>query len=125
VSYALKRFGTRLVVVLGHSHDAVAHAALEGVKDGAAGRLVADIAPAVEQARNRVADLSGSDLEASVVEHNVLLEMERILKNKTVGDKVRDGRVKVIGGIYNLDTGQVRWLGEHPQQDQILAGKRP
>lgn len=125
VAYAVGHLGPRLVVVVGHSHDAVVHAALDGVKDGPAGRLAADILPAVEQARDKVAGLSGAELEASAVERNVLLQMERILKDPTVAGLVRDGRIKVVGGIYDLDNGRVRWLGEHPDQGQILAGKRP
>lgn len=125
VAYAVEHLGPRLVAVIGHSHDPLVRAALDGDKDGAAGRLAAGMTPAVEQARDKVGGLSGQALADEVVERNVLLQVERILKVPSVRDLVRSGRVKVIGGVYDLDSGHVRWLGEHPEQGQILAGQRP
>ncbi len=127
VAYAVEHLGPRLVVVLGHTHDAVVQAALDGRAGrlGAEKRLAGNLAPAMEEARSPIAGLSGMELAASAVEHNVLLQMERVLKDPSVGQAVRDGRVKVVGGVYSLDTGRIHWLGQDPQQAQILAGKRP
>jgi carbonic anhydrase len=127
VEYAVKRLGAHLVVVLGNSGSGVVRDAVEGqAGDGAAGRLAADIAPAVDEARDQVGGLSGGSLEAAAVEKNVLLEMKRLLKTSpAVAKGVEAGQVKVIGGVYDLETGTVRWLGEHPSQVEILAGKKP
>jgi len=126
VEYAVKRLGARLVVVLGNSGSGVVRDAVEGQADGAAGRLAADLAPAVDEARDQLGGLSGGSLEAAAVEKNVLLEMKRLLKTSpAVARGVEAGQVKVIGGVYDLETGTVRWLGEHPSQVEILAGKKP
>ncbi len=128
VSYAVENLGPRLVVVLGDASSGVVRDALKGgaAANSAKARLAGDIKPAVDQARDRVAGLSGSELDAAAVERNVLLQMQRVLElAPAVADGVRAGRVKVIGGIYDLGTGRVRWLGEHPDQAAILAGKRP
>jgi carbonic anhydrase len=128
VEYAVKRLGARLVVVLGNSGSGVIKDAVDGGfgRHSAAGRLAADVDPAVDEARDQVGGLSGDALEAAAVEKNVLLEMKRLLKSSPViADKVESGQVKVIGGVYDLETGLVRWLGEHPSQQDILAGKKP
>lgn len=128
VEYGVQRLGARLVVVLGHTGDGVVKDALEGgFKTGSAtGRLAAQIAPAVDEARDRVGGLSGDTLKAAADEKNVLLQMKRLLKESPyLASKVEDGDIKVIGGVYDLDNGRVRWLGEHPDQEQILEGKKP
>ncbi|HTB23091.1 MAG TPA: carbonic anhydrase [bacterium] len=128
VEYGVERLGARLVVVLGHSGSGVVKDAVEqrGKSDSAAGRLAADVAPAVDEARDQIGGLSGEALESAAVEKNVLLEMKRLLKSSpAIADDVKAGDVKVIGGVYDLETGHVHWLGEHPSQEDILDGKKP
>jgi len=128
VEYAVEHLGTRLVVVLGHSGDGVVRDVLGGgAKNGSGiGQLAVDIAPAIDEARDKVAGLSGDTLENSAVEKNVLLQMKRLLQQSPgISGRVESGKIKVIGGIYNLETGRVRWLGEHPSQEDILEGKKP
>jgi len=33
---------------------------------------------------------------------------------------VKAGKLKVVGAIYDIETGSVEWLGEHPQQEDML-----
>ncbi|MFH1737913.1 MAG: carbonic anhydrase, partial [bacterium] len=35
-------------------------------------------------------------------------------------DRVRDGRLRVVGAVYHLEDGKVEWLGMHPQQETLL-----
>ena len=80
----------------------------------------------MDEARDQIGGLSGDALASAAVEKNVLLEMKRLLKSSSaVADDVKAGDVKVIGGVYDLGTGHVHWLGEHPAQADILAGKKP
>jgi hypothetical protein len=34
---------------------------------------------------------------------------------------VSSGKVKIVGAVYDLHGGTVRWLGEHPQQSKLLG----
>jgi carbonic anhydrase len=36
---------------------------------------------------------------------------------------VKSGKTKLLGAIYELDTGKVEWLGPQPGQDKLLGGK--
>jgi len=50
--------------------------------------------------------------------------IEDILKNSSVLRKhIQEGTVKLVGAIYDLETGKVTWLGSHPKQDILLAVK--
>eukprot|EP00438_Fugacium_kawagutii_P010835 Skav230403 [mRNA] locus=scaffold62:586611:591900:- [translate_table: standard] len=40
--------------------------------------------------------------------------------SKTIRDLVSSGKVELQGGIYNLETGHVDFLGKHPEQDRQL-----
>eukprot|EP00798_Chlamydomonas_sp_ICE-L_P017809 gene17809-24187_t len=42
-----------------------------------------------------------------VIRENVLLQMERIMRSTIIGKAVREGKVKVAGAVYSLDTGKV------------------
>ena len=33
---------------------------------------------------------------------------------------IKEKKLKVVGAIYNLDSGKVDWLGEHPEQKKLL-----
>jgi len=36
-------------------------------------------------------------------------------------DLAKAKQVKVVGAIYDVESGKVNWLGEHPNQDELLA----
>jgi carbonic anhydrase len=67
---------------------------------------VTALTPAVKAASGQ----SGNTLD-DTIKQNVLLNVER-LKNATpiVNKFVADGKVRVIGGVYQLDTGKVEIL---------------
>jgi carbonic anhydrase len=33
--------------------------------------------------------------------------------------RVREGKLMIVGAVYDLKTGQVRWLGVHPRQSAL------
>jgi carbonic anhydrase len=53
-------------------------------------------------------------LEAAIKD-NVWQAMEDILqKSALIKAGVKAGKTKLVGAFYELDTGQVQWLGPHP-----------
>lgn len=34
-----------------------------------------------------------------------------------------DGTIKVVGALYDIDSGNVRWFGEHPRLQHSLANR--
>jgi carbonic anhydrase len=44
------------------------------------------------------------------VEHNVRWTLRRIALTGQGRQRLRDGRLKLVGGIYEITTGRVHWL---------------
>ncbi len=120
--YGVDHLGTQLVVVLGHSHcGAVTAVATEAAVHGNIAQLVAPIKPAVEQAKKEHPDLKGKDLVPAAVEANVWQGIENVLTNsEIIRQHVKAGTAKIVGAIYDLETGRVAWLGTHPRQAELL-----
>jgi carbonic anhydrase len=107
IEYGVGVLGAPLVVVLGHTHCGAVDAAVKAVRDhakypGAIGSVVAPIIPAVKS-------LKGSeDIERRAVRANVVRTVARLKKAKPILTKgIAEGRVKVIGAIYDIDSGRV------------------
>jgi carbonic anhydrase len=129
IEYAVKHLGARLVVVLGSEKSWAVNAALRGMKKddkSSMDKLAARLKPSTDEASDKVGGLSGDDLASEAVERNVLFQIRNLLKGSPmIADMVNSGDLKVIGGIYTLENGRVRWLGEHPSEKAIIEGKKP
>lgn len=122
--YAADHLGIPLLVVLGHTACGAVTAATSDAKlHGCVAALVSRIQPAVAKVRQRRPELKGEPLIAASIRANVWLSVANMLKNSEIlRDRVKAGKLKVVGAIYDIKTGQIGWLGTHPQQDQLLAG---
>ncbi len=125
IEYGVDHTATPLLVVLGHTQcGAVTAAATEADVQGNIKPLVERIAPAVARAQAAHPDLHGQDLVPAAVESNVWLAVEDLFKKSpATRRRAQSGKVKVIGAIYDIKSGQVRWLGEHPKQAQLLGAR--
>jgi carbonic anhydrase len=129
IEYAVEHLGAHLVLVLGHEKCGAVTAAVKGVKKDdhvKIDELAAKLKPAADEAKDKVGGLKGDDLVAEAIERNVLFQIRNLLKGSPlVADKVGEKEVEVIGGIYSLENGRVRWLGEHPSEKAVIEGKKP
>ncbi|MFZ5447472.1 MAG: carbonic anhydrase [Thermodesulfobacteriota bacterium] len=126
IEYAVEHLAAPLVVVLGHSQCGAVTAVVEDVKlpPNLAG-LVEPLKPAVEKAREANPESSKDALVNAAVKENVWQSIADMLdQSLIIRDKVKDGRVRVVGAIYDLDQGQVQWLGPHPEQDKLVGTKK-
>jgi carbonic anhydrase len=111
LEYTTAVLGTPLLVVLGHDKCGAVDAAIKVVNDGAKlpghlPGLVSHIKPAV-----KVANKEAGDLLENAIRANVLLTVEKLKTASPVISKlVKEGKVKVVGAIYRLDTGKVDFL---------------
>jgi methyl-accepting chemotaxis protein/carbonic anhydrase len=123
IEYGVDHLSTPLLVVLGHSHcGAVTAVAKQADVHGCIPALVDNIAPAVEQVQREFPDLEGSELISRCVQQNVWQSIEDLLKHSpAVQKRAIEGKVKIVGAVYDLDDGQVEWLGEHPRFGTLLA----
>jgi carbonic anhydrase len=125
MEYAVDHLATPVVVVLGHSQCGAVTAVVENAKvPPNIANLVAPIKPAVAKAKAENPEAAKEALIAAAVKDNVLQAMEDLFqKSAIVKAQVTAKKIRVVGALYDLDTGQVQWLGPHPDQDQWLGGK--
>ena len=103
VEFAAEKFGTRLVVVLGHtSCGAVAAAHAGGAVPGQISSLFQHIIPAIPE---------GASVNEAV-EANVRYQVEALSRSSTViREAIGNGTAAVHGAVYGLEDGRVRLVG--------------
>jgi len=111
LEYAAKVIGVKLVVVLGHTSCGAIKGAIDNVKLGNLTELVAKIQPAI------AASGSGTSKDHAYVdkvgEENVRLAMKEIREKSPVLKELLDsGAVRMVGGMYDLETGAVTFSGD-------------
>lgn len=124
IEYGVGHLHTPLVVVLGHSKCGAVTAVAEGAKvHGHIAKLVDNIAPAVADVKQRDPEAVGNRLVRLSIRANVLQSMHDLLSGSPeVASAVRAGRVKVVGAVYDLQSGAVEWIGPHPRQAELTSG---
>lgn len=114
LEYSCAVAGSKLVLVLGHESCGAVKAACDDVKLGNITHLLSNIMPAVEKSSNEVDgenNSSNADFVAKTVENNVLLTMGRIReRSEILADLENTGKIKIVGGVYSLQTGKVNML---------------
>ena len=103
IEYAVDHLDARLIVVLGHTRCGAVTAAL--ASDTAPGHvqsLVRDIQPAVKAAKGK----DGNVTDLTVAE-NARLMAAKIRNEASLGEFAKE--VRIISGVYDLDTGKVEW----------------
>jgi carbonic anhydrase len=108
IEYAVAELNVSLVMVLGHTQCGAVKAAVKHINEkdtlpGAIAGLVDAIKPAVVKAKGEAGNLVEEATKA-----NVGIGVERLKTLEPVlADPVKKGRVKVVGGVYDLRTGGV------------------
>ncbi|OGR35624.1 MAG: hypothetical protein A2051_05210 [Desulfovibrionales bacterium GWA2_65_9] len=123
IEYGVGHLNTPVMLVLGHTSCGAVTAAVQNAKvHGNLPFLINQIKPAVAKAKSWTPTASGDDLVAKAIKANVWLTMENMFrKSAEVRELVLKGKLLVIGGIYDLHSGQVDWLGAHPDQGALIA----
>jgi carbonic anhydrase len=117
IEYGLAHVRTPVFVMLGHTQcgavTAVTHA-LQGnghPMERNIPRLVDNIIPAVQAAIGAHGDLHGDAIIPYAIRENVWQAIEDLfMKSPVTRNFVKEGRVKVVGAIYDVGTGKVNWL---------------
>ncbi len=103
IEYAVDHLGSRLIVVLGHERCGAVTAALDSSSaPGHVRYLVRDIQPAVRATKGK----QGNILDLTIDE-NARLVAAKIRKEASYGAAGKE--VRVVSGVYDLDTGKVAW----------------
>lgn len=98
-----------LIMVLGHSSCGAINAAVKAYTENASfpghiQALTTALAPAVRQAVNDKA----ANLVLASERNNILLNVRNLQEsNPIISQLVKEGKLKVVGGFYNLNTGRI------------------
>lgn len=121
--YGAEHLGTQLLVMLGHTKCGAVTAAVAGEKVGGnIDALIAPILPAVATAKKDFPNLSGGELVEKAIIANVWQSIDDLFKQSPIlRGLTKEGKLKVVGAVYDVASGQVKWFGEHPDQARLLA----
>jgi carbonic anhydrase len=105
IEYGCEHLHTPLLVVMGHSGCGAVKATCEGKGKGGEGHI-ADIVKAVDAAAKKK-----NYAPAESVVCNVQCSIENIRqKSRIVSHLEKEGKLKVIGALYSLETGRVEFI---------------
>lgn len=121
--YGVEHLETPLLVILGHTHCGAVTAAVTHTEvHGSIPPLLAHINPSVRTAKHDHPNLKGDELIAEAVKTNVFHSIQELFnRSRIIRHRIGSGKLKVVGAIYDIQSGKVDWLGEHPKQKQLLA----
>jgi carbonic anhydrase len=111
LEYGVEFLGVPLIMVLGHTQCGAVMATVKVYKEnthlpGHLPDLVGAIKPAMQ-----IASSHGGDLVEQTTIENVRLNANRLMVSRPlIGQYVKSGKVKVVGGVYHLETGKVELL---------------
>jgi carbonic anhydrase len=106
LDYSVKHLGVRIVMILGHNRCGAVTAAVAGhEEEGDVGPMLTELRPAVAAAKSML----GDPVEIAVRE-NVKLVMKNLATSEELSAMVKSGELKIVGGIYDLDTGKIEML---------------
>lgn len=113
LEYASAVAGSKLVVVLGHSHCGAVKGACDNVKMGNLTGLLDKLQPAVSSIPKdgSARDSHNHEFVEKVAEANVELTVRDILDQSPVlKQMVKEGKIAVVGAMLDVETGHVDFL---------------
>ncbi|MFC1720574.1 carbonic anhydrase [Pseudomonadota bacterium] len=122
VEFAAEKFGTKLVVVLGHSQCGAVLATLDELKQPSESRspnlrhIVDAIRPSIEelfeQHPDGCEDIHPEQLVQASVRANIRASVDQLRHGSAILEAlIRDEWLKVVGAEYSLETGVVEFMG--------------
>ena len=115
VEYAVEHLHIPLIVVLGHTQCGAVESAWQGGEvTGNLAALIASIMPAVQEVKREYADLKDEDaLKRRAEIRNVRNSIADILANNATAVRlVKENKLRVLGAIYDIESGKVSWLDD-------------
>ncbi len=132
VEFAAEAFGTRLVVVLGHSRCGAIQATLQQLvrpsreQSRNLSSIVDRIRPAVEGLLERSPPGDPATLEQQAVRANIRMSADHLRHGSEVLEQlIHSDGLLVVGAEYSLESGVVDFFDGVPPLERGCAGNRP
>ena len=120
IEYAIKYVGTKVLMVLGHTECGAIKSAKQGVEDGHITDLLKRIQPSITKS---LLDDKDYMFEDKVAYANVENSLEEILtRSKIVREMFSKGQIGIVGGVYNIENGQVDFFKNLTKKDPQRKG---
>jgi carbonic anhydrase len=120
VEFAAEKFGTKLVVVLGHSQCGAILATLEELEQSSESRspnlrrIVDVIRPCIEDLFQASRADHREDLVQAAVRANIRASVNQLRNGSEILENlIREDWLQVVGAEYSLETGVVEFLDDH------------
>jgi carbonic anhydrase len=104
IEFSALHFGSAIIMVLGHKNCGAVNAVLKGTTQDIES-IATLIYPAVKQCKGK-----SGDALANAVKMNVMQSVHQLKDSKVISQLMEKGKLKVVGGYYDLDTGLVEVL---------------
>jgi len=112
MEFATKVVGTKIIIVLGHTKCGAIVGACNNVELGNLTVLLDKVKPAIANEKETTENRTGSNVRFvdNVTTNNVIHTIERIRRESPIIlDLENTGAIKIVGAIYNVDTGRVNF----------------
>ena len=115
MEFACHVAGAKLVVILGHEHCGAVKSAIDRVELGNITAMLSHITPAVDdvikEGHPGEHTSANEEFVHAVSERNVRLGIQRAREESDILRKMEeDGALSIRGALYDMDTGEVRFL---------------
>lgn len=115
MEFACKLAGSKLIVVLGHSHCGAITGACKGTELGHLTNLLAKVKPSIQyvEEHNQTLDIQSKEAVDLVAFHNVEYTIEHLLEKSDVLSQMhKNGEIGIVGAFYKVETGEVDFVKE-------------
>jgi carbonic anhydrase len=115
MEFATAAAGSKLIVVLGHSACGAVKGAIDHVQLSNLTHTLSNIAPAMYMVEGFEGERTSANKEFvdAVVEANVRRNVQMVHDRSAVMQGlVEEGKLMVVGGVYDLETGTIEWLDD-------------
>jgi carbonic anhydrase len=113
MEFATKVAGSKIIVVMGHTHCGAVAAACAGGAFGHLDGILNSIRPAVKtlQAQDPKGQCNDPDFVNKIAKQNVLNVMQHVLAQSTVIASLKqNGKIAVVGAMHDIATGKVTFF---------------
>lgn len=113
MEYACAVVNSKLIIVLGHTKCGAIISACNNVKTGHLTGLLSKIKPAIDKEVTTRVARTGQNLSfvTNVSIINVRLIINQIMQQSMILKKLeKEGRILIIGGLYDIDSGEVTFF---------------
>jgi len=128
IEFAVAGLGVKDIIVCGHSHCG----AMKGLLEPPPSRDFPALTQWLSHAestrrivRDKYGDREGTSLLNVTIQENVLAQMENVRTHPVVASGLAQGKLKLHGWVYKIETGEVFSYDPESAQFLRLTGQRP